>query len=71
MAREAVRLAESTDGLNRRAKAERDLAEVLQLAGRLEEAGAALNRAIELFEEKGNIVSAGRTRAQRGELALV
>jgi hypothetical protein len=40
-----------------------DLAEVLRLAGRAEEASAALERAVELYERKGNSVSAGKARA--------
>ncbi|HWQ23459.1 MAG TPA: BTAD domain-containing putative transcriptional regulator [Gaiellaceae bacterium] len=70
VAREAVRLAESTDGLNQRAKAERDLAEVLRLAGREDEAAAAFARAIELYEERGNTVAAARTRAMLDGRAL-
>jgi nanoRNase/pAp phosphatase (c-di-AMP/oligoRNAs hydrolase) len=37
-----------------------DLAEVLRLAGRNDEAATALESAIELFNRKGNIVSARR-----------
>ncbi len=44
------------------AKALADLAEVLELAGRREEAAAALEQALELYERKGNLVMAERTR---------
>ncbi len=39
-----------------------DLAEVLSLAGRPKEAAEALERALERYERKGNVVMAGRTR---------
>jgi tetratricopeptide (TPR) repeat protein len=69
LAREAVALAESTDDLNRRAKAQRDLGEVLRLAGDDNGAASAFARAIELFEQKGNLVGAARVRLLEEELA--
>jgi hypothetical protein len=39
-----------------------DLAEVLRLAGRPSDAAAAIESAIDLFERKGNVVSAERAR---------
>lgn len=64
LAREGIELAAQTDYLNEHAKALGDLAGVLELAGRREEAAAALERALELYERKGNLVMAERTRAR-------
>jgi hypothetical protein len=47
-----------------------DLAEVLTLAGRLDDACAALIRALALYERKGNLVMAERTRARLAERQL-
>jgi class 3 adenylate cyclase/tetratricopeptide (TPR) repeat protein len=69
LAREAVALTTDTDWLNSRAQVHLDLAEVLQLAGRAEEALAAVEEALHLFEAKGNIVGARRARGRRDELA--
>ncbi|MGH3036598.1 MAG: ATP-binding protein [Gaiellaceae bacterium] len=63
LAREAVTLAEETDGLNLHADALLDLAEVLRAAGRPAEEAAAAKRALALYVHKGNVVSAGRARA--------
>jgi hypothetical protein len=41
---------------------------VLELAGRREESAAELERALELYERKGNRISAERTRARLGSL---
>ena len=41
-----------------------DLAEVLRVAGRPEEANAAARDALRLYEAKGNLVSAESVRAQ-------
>jgi tetratricopeptide (TPR) repeat protein len=68
LAREAVELGEPTDALDMRAEALRDLAEVLQHAGKSDEARQALDRALELFEQKGNIVSAARVNRALAEL---
>jgi class 3 adenylate cyclase/tetratricopeptide (TPR) repeat protein len=54
LAREAVSLAGRTDQLDSRAEAHVDLAEVLLLGGRGREAGHELDRAIALFQQKGN-----------------
>jgi class 3 adenylate cyclase/tetratricopeptide (TPR) repeat protein len=56
LAREAVYLAGKTDQLDSRAEAHVDLAEVLLLGGRGREAAHELERAITLFQEKGNEV---------------
>jgi tetratricopeptide (TPR) repeat protein len=64
LAREATELSAQTDYLNHHAKALADLADVLELTGRREEAAAAMERALELYERKGNLVMAERTREQ-------
>jgi tetratricopeptide (TPR) repeat protein len=63
LAREAVYLAGRTDQLDQRAEAHLDLAEVLLLGGRGREAASELDRAIPLFQEKGNEV--GERNARR------
>jgi class 3 adenylate cyclase/tetratricopeptide (TPR) repeat protein len=63
LAREAVYLAGRTDQLDPRAEAHLDLAEVLLLGGRGREAAHELDRAIPLFQEKGNEV--GERNARR------
>jgi class 3 adenylate cyclase/tetratricopeptide (TPR) repeat protein len=62
LAREAVALGEKTDFLNNLGDVHVDLAEVLRLAGRSEEAEAALEEAMRRYEQKGNLVSADQTR---------
>jgi len=69
--REAARIAGRTDGLNRAAGVQRDLGEVLRLAGRAHEATAAFHGAIKLYERKGNVVGAAQVRSLQDELALV
>jgi tetratricopeptide (TPR) repeat protein len=64
LAREAVELASGTDYLENEALARADLAEVLELAGRRDEARAELGRALELYEQKGIVVQAERVRAR-------
>jgi len=56
--REATAIASATDFLDLRAQANADFAEVLRLAGRPEESAAAVQEAIRLHEEKGNIAAA-------------
>jgi tetratricopeptide (TPR) repeat protein len=63
VARDAVAIGEPTDNLNTKADASADLASVLEMAGRHEEAVAEMGRARRLYEQKGNIVSAGRALA--------
>ena len=67
LARGAVALAEQTDGLNSQARALMDLAEVLELAGRVAEAQPVLEHALDLLERKGNAVSAGKARTVLNE----
>jgi tetratricopeptide (TPR) repeat protein len=62
LAREAVAMAEPTDMLNMRANALADLAVVLRLAGRAAEAERLLRQALDLYQRKGNQVSAARIR---------
>jgi predicted Zn-dependent protease len=57
-----VAIGERTDMLNDQGGAFVDLAEVLSLAGRLEEAVEALEQAKPRYERKGNVVMAERTR---------
>jgi class 3 adenylate cyclase/tetratricopeptide (TPR) repeat protein len=67
LAREATALAARTDYLDDHAQATADLAEVLRVAGRSEEATAVAREAIRLYEQKGNVVAAGTLRAQLAE----
>jgi tetratricopeptide (TPR) repeat protein len=67
-ARKAVLLAEETDGLYWQANALADLGEVLTHRGKTEAAAEALQEAVRLHEEKGNIVSATKTRRFLEEL---
>jgi class 3 adenylate cyclase len=68
LAREAVSLAEGTDMLNFHGHALADLAEVLALNGRPGQGAAQLDRALALYERKGNVVSAARARRRLAEL---
>ena len=63
LARMAVALVETTDAPNFRGAVVLDLAEVLDRSGRADEAASAAARALDLFEQKGNVVEAGRARA--------
>jgi class 3 adenylate cyclase/tetratricopeptide (TPR) repeat protein len=67
-ARENARVAEETDWPGYTGTAWTDLAEVLHLAGRLDDAAAAARRAEEFFEEKGDLVSLDRIRGFREEI---
>ena len=69
LAREAVAIADGTDKIDWCANAYSDLAEVLLLAGSPEEAATALERALALYERKGNLVLAERSRSRLRELA--
>jgi len=68
LAREAAALLEHSDALDPRGKTLLDLAEVLALVGRREEAADEARRALELFETKGNLVAAEWARARVSEL---
>jgi predicted ATPase/class 3 adenylate cyclase len=69
LAREAVRLCAQTDLLNTHANALLDLAEILALAGRREDALKVLQQASALFERKGNLASLRRAREAARELS--
>ncbi len=66
VAREAVELATATDSPYFAAEALEALAASLTASGRDSEAGLAAAGALELYEAKGNVVAAGRLRADRG-----
>jgi class 3 adenylate cyclase/tetratricopeptide (TPR) repeat protein len=61
LGREVVQLASTTDFPELKALTARDLAEVLDAAGKRDEAQALVARAIEIYERKGNVVSAQQT----------
>lgn len=63
LGRSLARLAEKTDYLVYRAEAYADLAEIAGLAGRTDEATAHSEKALGLWEQKGNVVMQQRTRA--------
>ncbi len=63
LAREAVALAERGDALNLQGDALMNLAEVLEVAGRHDEAASTAERALARYEGKGNVVSARRAAA--------
>jgi hypothetical protein len=60
LAEEAVGIAGLTDDLNLRAEATVNLAESLRLADAQDHAVDALQRAVQLYEQKGNVVGALR-----------
>jgi predicted ATPase/DNA-binding SARP family transcriptional activator len=63
LARDASSYAETTDFLHSRGDALMDLAEVLELAGRPGDSAEVLREAIQVYERKGNLLAADRTRA--------
>jgi predicted ATPase/DNA-binding SARP family transcriptional activator/class 3 adenylate cyclase len=69
LAREAVRLARTTDSELAQGNALEALAEALQGEGRQSQAAAALEEAIRLYELKGSVVSAAGARARIEQLA--
>ena len=68
MVREAVAIGEGTDDLNGQGDSYADLAEVLLLGGKPDEAAAALEQARERYERKGNRVSTQHAQAGLAEL---
>jgi class 3 adenylate cyclase/tetratricopeptide (TPR) repeat protein len=64
LAREAVALADEIDDLTMRGEAYADLAEVLHLADRSQEAAQTFRQALALFERKGNVAMARRVRSR-------
>ncbi|HEY8854555.1 MAG TPA: adenylate/guanylate cyclase domain-containing protein [Candidatus Dormibacteraeota bacterium] len=69
LALEMVRLAEGDDNLNSHGHGLMDLAEVLCLAGRSDAAAPFVQKAIALYERKGNHVSAAKARTLLADLA--
>ena len=67
LAREATARAARTDLLDDHAQALADLAEVFRLSGRPEESATALEEAIHIHEQKGNVVAADMLRAVLAE----
>jgi tetratricopeptide (TPR) repeat protein len=68
LAREAVELGARTDYLNGHANALTSLAGILELAGKREQAAAAMEQALALYDRKGNLVMAERTRERLTDL---
>jgi class 3 adenylate cyclase/tetratricopeptide (TPR) repeat protein len=68
LASEAVALVAQTDWLNTRGDALIDLAEVLDLAKRPDEAAPIIAEAIHHYEQKGNIVAAAKAEQRLAEL---
>jgi class 3 adenylate cyclase/tetratricopeptide (TPR) repeat protein len=68
LAREAVAIGEKTDVLDMQGDAHLDLGEVLLLAGRPDEAAAALEQAVERYERKGNLVSTRQAQTRLAEI---
>jgi len=64
LAREAVAIAERTDGLNFQGDALCDLAKVLAAAGRADEAGEALEQALDRYERKKNLAMVSQVHQQ-------
>jgi class 3 adenylate cyclase/tetratricopeptide (TPR) repeat protein len=62
LVREALSLIRRSDDLSSQGDTLMDLAEILQLSGKQEEAAAALSEALDLYERKGNLVSARKAR---------
>jgi hypothetical protein len=69
-AAQAVQLAARTDALSFQADSLMNLAEVLRLADEREGARRAGEEALELYRQKGNLVSANRARETLAELAI-
>jgi hypothetical protein len=63
-ARDALEMAEESDYLQMRADALMDLAEVLEIAQRPDDAAASVAAALQLYEEKGSTALAARARSR-------
>jgi len=68
---DAVELAGGTDALNCHAKVRLGHGTVLLIAGREDDARSAFGVALELYEQKGNVVAASHARSLLDDLALV
>jgi class 3 adenylate cyclase/tetratricopeptide (TPR) repeat protein len=69
LARDAVRLADTTDQLDSQAEVRLDLAQVLRLSGRRREAARELGTAVGLYREKGNDVGESTARGLLSEIS--
>jgi class 3 adenylate cyclase/tetratricopeptide (TPR) repeat protein len=63
LARDAVARADETDWPSLRGAARTSLAEALRAADRTDESAAIAREALSIYEEKGNVISAGQVRA--------
>jgi tetratricopeptide (TPR) repeat protein len=70
LGRDAVERGRQTDFLVMRADALCDLADVLQHAGRADEAVPLLDEALHLYQTKGNTVSTGRAQEALNHLEV-
>jgi class 3 adenylate cyclase/tetratricopeptide (TPR) repeat protein len=68
LGREAVSIAEETDMLNFHGNALADLAEVSILTGHVDDAREQLERALALYERKGNVVAGEKARRRLAEI---
>jgi ATP/maltotriose-dependent transcriptional regulator MalT len=68
LAHDAVQRSRRTDYIDETAQTLGSLAEVFELAGDLPGARSALEEALQLYDQKGNVVSAGRTRDRLASL---
>jgi len=68
LAREAVAICDETDMLDQQGDAYADLAEVLSLADKTDEAAVALEQALDRYERKGNVVSTRNAQTRLAEL---
>jgi DNA-binding SARP family transcriptional activator len=69
LVRQALAILDETDTLNYRADCRLSLVEVLTAVGRTMEAESVLREALELYERKGNVAAADRTRELIGRPA--
>jgi hypothetical protein len=69
LAQEAAELSDRTEWPNLRGMAQTSLAEVLLSAGQAEKAGLAAERALEIYEAKGNVAGAAQARALQARLS--
>jgi len=67
---EALQIVERTDALTQHGEVLLDLAQVLSLANRLEEAADRIESALRLFTRKGNVSSADRARTLLSAIAV-
>jgi tetratricopeptide (TPR) repeat protein len=68
LGQEAIASFDGTDYIDWMAGTHADLADVLRLAGRFDEASDELGLALQLYERKGHLVGAGQIRLQLDEL---